>query len=89
MHEILQENELYEDVIDQINRKLALRQAIDKASEAIERSKQGSAIGSNYGASDRFSAAPSSKKQQQDAEARSKASAASKLSLISLSQKGK
>jgi len=44
----MQENEIYEDVIDQINRKLALRQVMDTASDAIERSRlgAGSEIGS-------------------------------------------
>jgi hypothetical protein len=77
LNEILQENELYEDVLDQINRKLALRQAIDKASDAIERSKQGSELGSKYGFDNGSNAA------------RSKASSTSKMSLIALSNKGK
>eukprot|EP00353_Schmidingerella_taraikaensis_P011818 CAMPEP_0185582206 /NCGR_PEP_ID=MMETSP0434-20130131/20155_1 /TAXON_ID=626734 ORGANISM="Favella taraikaensis, Strain Fe Narragansett Bay" /NCGR_SAMPLE_ID=MMETSP0434 /ASSEMBLY_ACC=CAM_ASM_000379 /LENGTH=125 /DNA_ID=CAMNT_0028200969 /DNA_START=462 /DNA_END=839 /DNA_ORIENTATION=+ len=75
LNEILQENELYEDVLDQINRKLALRQAIDKASDAIERSKQGSELGSKYGFDNGSNAA------------RSKASSTSKMSLIALSNK--
>ena len=66
--EILQENEVYEDVIDQINRKLALRSAIDQASEAIERSKQGSNM-------DKASVAVASSKKSGPFEQRSKSSA--------------
>lgn len=87
LHEILQENEVYEDVLEQINRKLALRQAMDQASEAIERSKQGSEMGSAFGKDNDRSIAASSRRQ---ADVRSKSSNHSKMSsLVALSHKGK
>ena len=45
LSDILQENQLYEDVIDQINRKLALRQAMDKGDYGYDNaSKAASAV---------------------------------------------
>ena len=40
LKEILKENDLYEDVISQITQRLALRDAISKASHAIDESKK-------------------------------------------------
>ena len=54
LQDILSENEMYQDVVDRINRKLALRKAIDSANDAMSNSRRPSelasrATGSNAG----------------------------------------
>ena len=41
LKDVINENNLYEDVVGQINRKLALREAIHRANEAIASSRAG------------------------------------------------
>jgi hypothetical protein len=41
LKDVINENVLYEDVVDQINRKLALREAIHRANDAIASSRGG------------------------------------------------
>ena len=45
LREFLTENTMYEDVVDQINKKIALRNAIDRANDAISSAKRSSQMG--------------------------------------------
>ena len=42
LKELLSENHMYEDVVDQIKQRIALREAIDKASDALSKSHRSS-----------------------------------------------
>ena len=45
LRDILGENQIYEDVVSEINKKLALKEAIDRANGAIQASKKPSVMG--------------------------------------------
>ena len=83
---------MYEEVVDQINKKLALKQAIERANEAIAKSRKATPMTGDDQASS-FSHMPRStagmKLDEMNYDSRSRASKGSKLSLIALSQKGK
>ena len=88
LRDYITENEMYESVVDQINQKLALRQAIDRANDAIAQSKRGgSQMGDDCSQFSKPSIAPSQRLPDVGADARSKVSENSKLSLHRLSQR--
>jgi len=67
LSDILQENQLYEDVIDQINRKLALRQAMDKGDYGYDNaSKAASAVSHKTPSSFGVDSRVSQRSKQQD-----------------------
>ena len=45
LKDFMNQNAMYEDVLEKINQKLALKDAIDRANQAIASSKQGSRMG--------------------------------------------
>jgi len=45
LREFITENTMYEEVVDQINKKIALRNAIDRANDAISSAKRSSHMG--------------------------------------------
>lgn len=84
LKEYLNENEVYEDLVEQINKKIALKQAIERANEAIASSKQPSTLSRK----DLRELDLKSQASKHDYDERSRVSN-SKLSLIALSNKGK
>lgn len=45
LKDFINENTMYEDLLDKVNRQLALKQAIERADNAIAKSKKGSIMG--------------------------------------------
>ena len=87
LREYLAENQMYEDVVKEINKKLALRDAIERANRAIGSGKKSAHMG-HGAAEDQMSSAFNA---QNDYDVRSKAPsvAPSHLSLATISQRGK
>lgn len=96
LKDFIKENTTYEDVVDQINKKIALKRAIERANDAISRSKRPSEMSSRAGDFDSQAneiinnANVFSKERLAELDNRSRAATDhSKLSLYSISQKGK
>ena len=49
LKDFIKENTTYEDVVDQINKKIALKRAIERANDAITKSRRPSELGSRAG----------------------------------------
>ncbi len=90
LREFINENQMYEEVVDQINKKIALRNAIDRANDAISSAKR-SQFGADLddGTASAVAKSHVSRRSVFEDDARSRATDHSKLSLITISQRGK
>ena len=82
---------MYDDVISQINQKIALKDAMSRANNAIASSKQGSRRGNDDESHVSVFSQPKSyvNRQPVGEDIRSKTSNNSRLSLVAISQRGK
>ena len=90
LRDFINENQMYEEVVDQINKKIALKNAIDRANDAISSAKRSRVGDLEDGAASMVSRSHASRRFAEVADdAVSRATDHSKMSLLTISQRGK